>query len=383
MGAPTPPQHAPSTPSASAVLSTLATAALVLAWYFTNIMLLLANKYLMTATGFRQPVFLALCHMSFCALVSSLMAALGLFPTKAFSFRLLGKVTVLSVAFAAAIVFSMASLAYIPASFAQALGSTTPVFTALMAYLIQGRREANTTYIALLPVVLGIVIASGGEPLFHTLGMVLQLLAGAARALKTVLQAVLLTDPSEKFHPMSLLMYTSAVSVVLLLPLLVAAEPHALQRTMAASQANPSFVPLLLVSCAVAFLVNWCNFVVTKVLGALTLQVLGNAKNVVAAGVAVAVFGNPVTATGIAGYGVTMGGVSWYSYCVKLYKHDVAVPPLMALSDAAVGVAARWRGSHSGRGDAEEGLLDEAAKPLLSSGGSSMGGGQPAGGGKQ
>lgn len=62
--------------------------------------------------------------MSFCAVVSSLLASVGVFPTKAMSFQLLGKVTVLSVAFAASIVFSIASLGYIPASFAQALVST-------------------------------------------------------------------------------------------------------------------------------------------------------------------------------------------------------------------------------------------------------------------
>lgn len=306
----------------------LQAALLIIGWYTSNIMLLLVNKWLMSATSFRQPIFLTFCHMAFCTLVSYLLAALGVFPSKQLSPTLVAKVALLAVTFCLSIMASMASYAFIPASFAQALGSTTPVFTAALTFLVQGRREAGITYGALGPVVVGIAIASGGEPLFSMVGTLLQLSSAAARALKSVMQALLLQDDSERFHPMSLLQYTSAASVVLLVPLLLVVEPGALQEVRKANASNPIFVPLLLASCATAALVNLTNFLVTKGLGALTLQVLGNAKNVVAAGVSVAVFHNPVTAQGLGGYGVTVAGVYWYSHCVKTHKAQVGAAPL-------------------------------------------------------
>ncbi|PNW84266.1 hypothetical protein CHLRE_04g227450v5 [Chlamydomonas reinhardtii] len=311
-------------------VATVKIVALVLAWYGVNIGLLIANKWLISETGFRDTTLLTLLHMVTCMAASGLLMGAGLVPTKSMSMQLLFKVAVLSLSFTVSVAACMASLAYIPASFAQALGASTPVITAALALLIQGRLENRVTYAALLPVVGGIALASGGEPLFSALGLGLQMLACTARSLKTVLQAAMLTDERDKFHPMSLLGYTSAISACFLLPLVAAVEPRGLQH-MAALHANSAhFTPLLLVSCGSAFLVNWTNFVISKQLGALTLQVLGNFKNVVAAGASIAVFNNPVTAMGITGYGITTFGVFLYSHMVRIHP-ATKVTPVMGL----------------------------------------------------
>jgi FtsH-binding integral membrane protein len=58
-------------------------------------------------------------------------------------------------------VFGNISLRYLPVSFNQAIGATTPFFTAIFAYIITFKREAWLTYLTLVPVVTGVVIASG------------------------------------------------------------------------------------------------------------------------------------------------------------------------------------------------------------------------------
>ncbi len=55
----------------------------------------------------------------------------------------------------------------------------------------------------------GVLVASGGEPSFHLFGFVACVLATAGRALKSVVQAMLMEDPTEKLDPMSLLFYMS------------------------------------------------------------------------------------------------------------------------------------------------------------------------------
>lgn len=50
----------------------------------------------------------------------------------------------------------------------------------------QGAREHVVVYLSLLPVMGGVIINSGGEPLFHALGFGLCMTATAGRAVKTV-----------------------------------------------------------------------------------------------------------------------------------------------------------------------------------------------------
>ncbi|TVU21359.1 hypothetical protein EJB05_30989, partial [Eragrostis curvula] len=63
------------------------------------------------------------------------------------------------------------------------------LYTAVLAYAVAARTEACATYAALLPVVVGGVIATGGEPSFHLFGFIMCVGAIAGRALKTVLQS--------------------------------------------------------------------------------------------------------------------------------------------------------------------------------------------------
>jgi hypothetical protein len=76
---------------------------------------------------------------------------------------------------------------------------------------------------------------------------------------------------------------------------------------------NPPFIAILLGNCFVAYLVNLTNFLVTAHVGALSLQVLGNAKGVVCTIVSIMLFRNPVTFRSVAGYTITMVGVWLYS----------------------------------------------------------------------
>jgi drug/metabolite transporter (DMT)-like permease len=72
-------------------------------------------------------------------------------------------VVLLSQAFTCSIVTGIWCLRYIPVSFDQAIGSTTPAFTALIALLVIGRAERPLTYLTLVPVVVGVALASNGK----------------------------------------------------------------------------------------------------------------------------------------------------------------------------------------------------------------------------
>lgn len=70
----------------------------------------------------------------------------------------------------------------------QAVSATTPAFVAALALALLKQREHWAVYVALVPVMAGLVIATGAEPSFHVVGFAATVGATALRALKTVLQ---------------------------------------------------------------------------------------------------------------------------------------------------------------------------------------------------
>jgi hypothetical protein len=133
-------------------------------------------------------------------------------------------------------------------------------------------------------------------------------------------QAVLLEE-SEKMSSMSLLGHMAPMSLVLLVQLTLYNEPTA-AASLALIAHSPHFTAVLGLNCLLAFFVNLANFVVTQHCGALTLQVLGNAKGAVAALLSVMIFRNPVTFLGCLGFGVTIAGVVAYSESRKQPKRQ-------------------------------------------------------------
>jgi drug/metabolite transporter (DMT)-like permease len=121
--------------------------------------------------------------------------------------RQLIKVALVGLVFCWSLVLGNTSLQYIPISFNQAIGSTTPFFTAIFSVIMTHKVETKTVYLTLVPVVAGICIASGFEPSFHVVGFTCCLLATAARAFKSVLQVrrfgVLLCEPLQKYDHVS------------------------------------------------------------------------------------------------------------------------------------------------------------------------------------
>jgi drug/metabolite transporter (DMT)-like permease len=128
------------------------------------------------------------------------------------------KIAALSVIFCTSVVSGNSSLRFLPVSFNQAVGATTPFFTAVFANFLTLRREDWLVYGALIPVVTSVMIASGGEPSFHLYGFAMCIMATAARPLKSVVQGILLLSEREKLNSMNLLLYMAPIAVVVLVP---------------------------------------------------------------------------------------------------------------------------------------------------------------------
>ncbi|KAL9412755.1 hypothetical protein AB3S75_041413 [Citrus x aurantiifolia] len=295
---------------------------LITIWYSSNIGVILLNKYLLSSYGFKYPIFLTLCHMMACSLLSYVAVAwLKVAPIQHLkSQKQFFKISALGIIFCLSVVGGNVSLKYLPVSFNQAVGATTPFFTAVLAYLMTLKGEGWLTYVTLVPVVTGVVIASGGEPSFHLFGFIMCISATAARALKTVLQGILLSSEGEKLNSMNLLMYMAPVAAIFLLPAALIMEKDVVGITIALARQDVEFLWYLMFNSSLAYFVNLTNFLVTKHTSALTLQVLGNAKGAVAVVVSIFIFRNPVSVTGMAGYTLTVIGVILYNEAKRQSK---------------------------------------------------------------
>ncbi|KAA3466596.1 putative sugar phosphate/phosphate translocator [Gossypium australe] len=320
-----------STQQPSSKKQTLFIASLIILWYSSNIGVLLLNKYLLSNYGFKFPIFLTMCHMSACAFFSYISIVFIKFvplqPIKSRPQFL--KIATLSVVFCCSVVGGNISLRYLPVSFNQAVGATTPFFTALFAYLMTFKREAWVTYATLVPVVTGVVIASGltfdpadpiGEPGFHWFGFIMCISATAARAFKSVLQGILLSSEGEMLNSMNLLLYMSPIAVLVLVPTALVMEPNVLEVIISLGRQHRYMWLLLFINSTLAYSANLSNFLVTKHTSALTLQVLGNAKGAVAVVISILLFRNPVTAVGIGGYTMTVLGVVAYGEAKRRFR---------------------------------------------------------------
>ncbi|KAK2989141.1 hypothetical protein RJ640_027215 [Escallonia rubra] len=323
----TPPGDVRNGPNAPGSLVSL-TVVIIASWYLSNIGVLLLNKYLLSIYGYRYPIFLTMLHMISCSVYSYIAIVwFEIVPLQHISSRRqFFKILALSAIFCFSVVCGNTSLRYLPVSFNQAIGATTPFFTAIFAFLITCKKESGQVYLALVPVVFGIVLASNSEPSFHLFGFFICLGSTAGRALKSVVQGLLLTSEGEKLHSMNLLLYMAPMAAMILLPFTLYIEGNVLGITLEKARGNWNMVFLLFGNATVAYLVNLSNFLVTKHTSALTLQVLGNAKAAVAATVSVLIFRNQVTWMGMMGFAVTMFGVGLYSEAKKRLQEMISQP---------------------------------------------------------
>ncbi|KAG4923697.1 hypothetical protein JHK87_049237 [Glycine soja] len=288
----------------------LFTVGLISFWYASNIGVLLLNKYLLSSHGFRYPIFLTLCHMMACSILSYVAIAwLKMVPMQTVRSRVqFVKISSLGLIFCLSVVGGNISLRYLPVSFNQAVGATTPFFTAVFAYLMTLRREGWLTYVTLLPVVAGVIIASGPVNFGNGRNRMLGMVFSNARFAR------------EKLNSMNLLMYMAPVAVAFLLPTSIIMEEDVIGITISLAREDSSILWLLMFNSALAYFVNLTNFLVTKHTSALTLQVLGNAKGAVAVVISILIFRNPVSVTGMCGYSLTVIGVILYSEAKKRGK---------------------------------------------------------------
>jgi len=297
-------------PNASAVVTVL----LVIGWYATSMVAITTSKLTMEAA--RVP--LVLCSVQFLSATLLSGAAMALqgtprrFPGK--EFTLLGGV---SSTYTLGFFFTNLAFSLANASFVETIKSGEPISTVVLAYVLLNEVERASTYASLVPVVLGVALASSGEAggtIPATAATIASNFGFSARAVfAKQLQRDHPASPSAK-SDVCLFFHLHWMGLLALLPLAVFSEAAPLLRAIGEHGFDMArFVSIILLNGGMYTGYNLFSFMVLSRVTTATHSVLNVCRRVCIISFTSAFFGTPMSPVNMAGILIAVAGFVWFT----------------------------------------------------------------------
>ncbi|KAH8097114.1 TPT-domain-containing protein [Cristinia sonorae] len=161
----------------------------ILLYFSFNLLLTLSNKSVLTSFPF--PYTLTSLH-TLCSTVGCyVLRSTGFYVSKPLTFRNELVLGAFSVLYAINIVVSNVSLQLVTVPFHQVVRAATPIFTIMLSIILLNVRTKRIKIIGLSPVIIGVIVATYGDYYFTLWGFLLTLFGTFLAALKTIYTNVL------------------------------------------------------------------------------------------------------------------------------------------------------------------------------------------------
>lgn len=262
-------------------------------YFFFSLMLTLYNKLVLGS--FRFPWLLTSLHATFASVGTAVLLKLGYFKLSHLGRKEHATLAAFSVLFTANIAVSNLSLSLVSLAFFQIIRTTVPLFTVGIYRIWFSRLYATSTYISLLPIVLGAGLTTMGEYKYSTFGLLVTCLGVVLAAVKTVTTNRLMTGTLALPSIELLLRMSPLAAIQALLYAILSGELSAFADKMAHREGNVSnfaTILFLLGNGLLAFLLNVSSFQTNKLAGALAISVCGNLKQVLTVVLGIFTFGD-------------------------------------------------------------------------------------------
>ncbi|KAF9645483.1 hypothetical protein BDM02DRAFT_508835 [Thelephora ganbajun] len=328
-------------------------------YFFLNLSLTLYNKVVLVQ--FPYPYTVTALH-ALCGTIGgwSLLAQ-GLFVRKRLSTSDKMALVMFSVLYAMNIAISNVSLNLVTIPFHQVVRAATPIFTMMLSSMMFGTNFTTRKVLSLIPVILGVALATYGDYYFTVWGLILTLLGTFLAALKTIFTNVLQSNPSPTttlsnskpksvfamlhlipprlaMHPLDLLTRMSPLAFIQCVFYAWINGELKNVRDWSAHEMTWFGATGLITNGCIAFGLNIVSFTANKKAGALSMTVAGmfhtamtplppgffgqlmkglcvaNIKQVLTILFAVFMFNLHITSTNAAGILFTLVGGAWYGY---------------------------------------------------------------------
>ena len=184
-------------------------------WWFSSSALSILNK--LTLQQYPYPLTIALSSCLNNVLYAiPLISLLRIAPVSVSTEYLVRTVVPISIGRAAAITSAYFALWKVSVSYAQTVKATMPIFTVLISRILLGERQSTKIYMSLLPIIVGLFIATATELQFDGLGLCSSLFSTGIFAFLNVLAKKVFDETG--MHPISLLALNSQLATVFLFP---------------------------------------------------------------------------------------------------------------------------------------------------------------------
>lgn len=280
-------------------------------WILLGYSMVMFNKIVLSSWGFAFPFFLTTWHCVFSTIVTQVLARWtplmgSLKEGKITQTLLFTKVAPMSACFALGLVLGNSAYLHLSIAYIQMLKSLTPVLVLLIYFAIGREKPSLVQLVLVLIISFGVSLSSLGEHSFTLIGFLLQTGAMCCDVMRMNFLDSLLLDV--KLDTLSTLYYLAPFSACFIfLGFIVIEAPH-----FPFERFDPAFTFILIINAAVAFSLNLAVILLVSNSSALTMSLAGLLKDVCIVASSVVVFGAPLTAGQVLGYGISMCGLGLY-----------------------------------------------------------------------
>lgn len=281
-------------------------------WYFLNVIFNILNKKIFDY--FPYPYFVSASHLFVGVLYCLIGWGFG-FPKRApMNSTVLKQLIPVAVCHAIGHVTSTVSFAAVAVSFAHTIKALEPFFNASASQFILGQPVPLTLWLSLVPVVVGVSVASLTELSFNWTGFINAMISNISFTYRSIYSKKAMTDMDST----NLYAYISIIALIVCIPpALIIEGPQLVQHGFKDAIAKVGLTKLISNFFVVGLFYHLYNQVATNTLERVAplSHAIGNVlKRVFVIGFSIIVFGNKITTqTGI-GTSIAIAGVALYSF---------------------------------------------------------------------
>ncbi|KAK8731765.1 hypothetical protein OTU49_007250 [Cherax quadricarinatus] len=194
-----------------------------------------------------------------------------------------------------------------------------PLFTILLARILFGEKQTSKVYLSLVPIILGVAIATITEISFDMLGLVSALMSTCGFSLQNIYSKKVLTDTG--IHHLRLLHLLGCLALFMFLPVWVFTDGLSIfnDDTLLLRRDPGETIILLLLDGGLNWLQNFVAFTILNYVTPLTYAVASATKRISVITISLLLLRNPITLANVVGMFLAIIGVLGYNKVIFLH----------------------------------------------------------------